>query len=274
MKKMKSAFKKASSAQEGNLNLLLLSTGFRGFANKVSEVYDVSPENPKTILYVAYAVKDEEHAADRWAQALAPLGINIIPAHSVKDPAKVLDKVDGVFVSGGNTFRLVDRLQKTGLGKAIARKVKKGMPYMGSSAGTNVACPTIMTTNDMPIVAPKSFDAMGLVPFQINAHYFEGDFYYDDSDGKRVPYAGETRTDRLVQYHEENTTPIVGLREGSALLIRGNTIELLGGKPAKVFKPGKTPADVSTGKALESLMKPAPAKKAAKPKKAPKNTKG
>ncbi len=272
MQKTQLAFKKASGRKSPaggrNLNLLLLSTGFEGYADKVSALYGASPEHPKTILYVAYALKDEADAAARWAERLMPIGIKIIPAHSVKDPIAALDKVDGVFISGGNTFRLIDRLQKTGLGKAIAKKVKKGMPYMGSSAGTNVACPTMMTTNDMPIVAPKSFDAMGLVPFQINAHYFEGDFYYDDSDGKRVPYAGETRTDRIIEYHEENATPVVGLREGSALLIRGKKVELLGGKPAKVFRRGKAPVDIATGKGLESLMKPSPAKRVARPKSA------
>ncbi|MDE2336538.1 MAG: Type 1 glutamine amidotransferase-like domain-containing protein, partial [Alphaproteobacteria bacterium] len=110
MKKMQPAFKKASSGREEKLNLLLLSTGYTGFADKVSELYGASPEKPKTILYVAYAVKDEARAAERWAQALAPFGVKLIAAHAVKDPVKMLDKVDGVFVSGGNTFRLADRL--------------------------------------------------------------------------------------------------------------------------------------------------------------------
>jgi dipeptidase E len=181
-----------------------------------------------------------------------------VGAHTFKDPVAALDKIDGIYMGGGNTFRLVDTLQKTGLLEAIRTKVEGGMPYMGASAGINVAGPTIMTTNDMPIVQPKTMDAIGLVPFQINPHYFEGKPHYEE-DGKIVPYQGETRDDRIIQFQEENATPVIGLKEGSALRIRGNSIELLGGKTAKVFEQGKEPVAITDGKDLERFMTP-PAK--------------
>jgi dipeptidase E len=259
----KSAFKKRAEKKK-ELNLLLCSAQWASeFAKEIQELYQASPENPKTIMHVPYAIKDHDSVTARVTTALAPLGIKVIGAHTVRDPVALLDKADGVFISGGNTFRLVDKLQKTGLDKAIARKVRAGMPYMGSSAGTNVACPTMMTTNDMPIIQPASFKAIGLVPFQINAHYFAGAFQYDDSGkGDYIPYAGETRDDRLIQFQEEETVPVVGLRESTALRIRGDKVELLGSKPARIFQPGNTPVDVTAGsKALAGLMARKTAKK-------------
>ena len=216
-------------------------------------------------MVVAYAVKDQDAVVERAKQALAPLGINVVGAHAVKNPIALLDKVDGVFVNGGNTFRLVDKLQKTGLDKAIRRKVKAGMPYMGSSAGTNVACPTMMTTNDMPIIQPASFQSIGLVPFQINAHYFAGAFQYDDdAKGNYIPYAGETRDDRIIQFQEEENIPVLGLRESTALRIKGDKIVLLGSKTVRLFQPGKPPVDLTDTKTLSALMIPKTVKKSKK----------
>jgi dipeptidase E len=260
-----------SSAKRDRLNLLLLSNGALASkrAETVQELFGASPENPKTILYVAYALGDQDAAVEKTKKWLEPLGVKIVSAHTVADPVAELDKVDGVFVTGGNTFRLLDKLQKTGLLEAIRDKALEGFPYMGASAGINVTGPTIMTTNDMPIVAPRDFDAMGLVPFQINPHYVDGRFHYEE-DGKIIPYAGESRADRLHQYHEENDTPIIGVREGSALRIRGNNVELLGGKPATVFEKGKPDQEVTEGKVLTPFMTPtvkaaSPAPKAPKP---------
>lgn len=247
----------AASGTSDKLNLLLLSNGALATkkAETVQELFGASPENPKTILYVAFALGDQDAATKRTESWMNPLGINIISAHTVEDAVALLDKVDGVFVTGGNTFRLLDKLQKTGLLEAIRDKVRDGFPYMGASAGINVTGPTIMTTNDMPIVAPRDFNAMGLVPFQINPHYVDGKFHYEE-DGKIIPYAGESRADRLHQFHEENDTPIIGVREGSALRIRGKNIELLGGKPATVFEKGKPDQEVTDGKILSAFMEP------------------
>jgi dipeptidase E len=258
------AFKKAISALKkekpasSKLNLLLCSAQWVStFPEEIKDLYQASPENPKTIMVVPYAGEDLQAYVDKVGKALAPLGINVIGANSVKDPVALLDKVDGVFVPGGNTFRLADKLQKTGLDKAIRRKVRAGMPYMGSSAGTNVACPTMMTTNDMPIIQPESFKAIGIVPFQINAHYFAGAFKYDDDGkGNYIPYAGETRDDRIIQFQEEEKIPVLGLRESTALRVRGDKVELLGSKPVRLFQPGKTPVDITDTKTLSALMVP------------------
>lgn len=266
MAKAKQAFKKKADGKE-KLNLLLCSAQWVStFPEEIKELYKASPENPKTIMVVAYAIEDQDSVVQRSRQALAPLGINVIGAHTVKDPVALLDHVDGVFVNGGNTFRLIDKLQKSGLDKAIRKKVRAGMPYMGSSAGTNAACPTLKTTNDMPIIEPKSFKAIGLVPFQINAHYFANAFKYDDDGkGNYIPYAGETRDDRLIQLQEEWKIAVLGLRESTALRIKGHKVELLGSKPVRLFKPGETPVDITDSKTLSKLMKhPVPAPKSSK----------
>lgn len=253
-----SAPKAPAQPNRDNLNLLLLSNG--ALAQKrnetIQELFGASPENPKTIMYVAYALGDQDAALARTRAWMEPLGINVISAHQQADPVAALAKVDGVFVTGGNTFRLLDKLQKTGLLEAIRDRAFDGFPYMGASAGINVTGLTIMTTNDMPIVQPRDMNAMGLVPFQINPHYVDGKFYYEE-DGKVIPYAGESRADRLNQYHEENSTPIIGVREGSALRVRGNTIELLGGKPAHVFEQGKPNAITTDDSVLTAFMAPA-----------------
>ena len=272
MSKLKSHFRKSkrisvpkpADVKHDKLNLLLMSNGALATkrAETIAELYGASPENPKTVMFVPFALKDHDAITDRVAKGLAPLGINIVGAHSFKNPVAALEHMDGIYMGGGNTFRLLDTLQKTGLLEAIRDKVEGGMPYMGASAGINVAGPTIMTTNDMPIVQPKTMDAMGLVPFQINPHYFEGKPHYEE-DGKIVPYQGETRDDRIIQFQEENSTPVIGLKEGSALRIRGDKIELLGGKTAKLFEQGKEPAVITDGKDFERLMTP-PAEPAAK----------
>ena len=252
-----SAPKAKAEPNRDNINLLLLSNG--ALAQKrnetIQELFGASPENPKTIMYVAYALGDQDAALARTKAWMEPLGINVISAHQQADPVAALAKVDGVFVTGGNTFRLLDKLQKTGLLEAIRDRAFEGFPYMGASAGINVTGLTIMTTNDMPIVQPRDMNAMGLVPFQINPHYVDGKFYYEE-DGKVIPYAGESRADRLNQYHEENSTPIIGVREGSALRVRGNSIELLGGKPAHVFEQGKPNAITTDDSVLTAFMKP------------------
>jgi len=267
MPKLKTEFKKTRKAHikgRKKLDLLLMSNGALPDRNPViAELFGASPENPKIILYVAFALNDQDAATKKTNDWMNPLGISVVSAHTLTDPVAFLDKVDGVFVTGGNTFRLLDKLQKTGLLEAIRDKALDGMPYMGASAGINVTGPTIMTTNDMPIVQPASFDAMDLVPFQINPHYVSGKFYYEE-DSKVVPYQGETRADRINQYHEENATPVVGVREGSALRVRGKNIELLGGKPATLFRQGQPNLEIDNAKELTRLMETKNASKRAK----------
>jgi len=232
------------------MRLLLLSNGTlpnQGYLEYalpwIQEFFATSTETPKRLLFVPYALRDHDGYATKAAAALASLGMEVISAHRSTNPVELLDEVDGVFIGGGNTFRLLDRLQQSGLDREIAARVRDGMPYMGASAGTNVAAPTIRTTNDMPIVQPRSFEAMELVPFQINPHYVEGKFHYEE-DGRIVPYNGESRTDRLREFHEENATPVLGLREGTALRVADQELTLLGGKKALWFERGKDPVEL------------------------------
>ncbi|HZM48863.1 MAG TPA: dipeptidase PepE, partial [Vicinamibacteria bacterium] len=151
-----------------------------------------------------------------------------------------------VFVGGGNTFRLLKTLQDSELLEPLRRRVRDGLPYLGASAGTNITCPTIKTTNDMPIVQPPRFEALGIVPFQINPHYLDPD------PGSR--HMGETREDRIREFHEENDVPVVGLREGAWLRIEGTGGQVGGAASARVFRRGRAPEELALGSSLQALL--------------------
>jgi dipeptidase E len=151
-----------------------------------------------------------------------------------------------VFVGGGNTFRLLKWLQDEGLLGPIRDRVAMGMPYVGSSAGTNVAAPSIRTTNDMPIVQTANLLSLGLVPYQINPHYLDPD--------PTSTHKGETREERLLQYLEESAVPAVGLREPAWLRVENGVSRLFGEKGARVFRQGVVPFEVATGAEIEPLL--------------------
>lgn len=154
-----------------------------------------------------------------------------------------------MFVGGGNTFRLLTELHDHGLVETIRHRARGGMPYMGTSAGSNVAAPTLKTTNDMPIVEPPSFGALGLVPFQINPHYVDPD--------PSSRHMGETRDLRLAEFLEENDVPVVALREGAMLSLEGAVLHLLGSSGGKLFRRGAQPAELGDGADLSGLLTPA-----------------
>ena len=158
----------------------------------------------------------------------------------------MLAQADAVFVGGGNTFRLLDRLYSSGMFVALREAVAAGMPYLGTSAGSNVAGPTIKTTNDMPIVQPPTFDAFGFVNFQINTHYVDRD---PDSS-----HRGETREERLFEYLEENDSPVVALREGAMLRVDGTSVLLDGTARARLYWPGTRVNEYPPGTRLDSLI--------------------
>lgn len=197
------------------------------------------------VAFVPYALADTDAYASSAEAAFATLGIHLESVHRHRDPARALSDASGVFVGGGNTFRLLDRLIHHRLIGAIRDLVASGGGFMGTSAGSNVACPTIRTTNDMPIVEPPTFRALGLVTFQINPHFVERD--------PDTPHGGETRRQRLVEYHEENALPVVGLREGSWLEIR-DSVALRGPHPATLFRRGLEPVEVGPGEAVHEYL--------------------
>lgn len=201
------------------------------------------------VLFVPYALKDRDAYVSKTRPVFAKLGIRLDSAHENEDPVNAVRRAESVFVGGGNTFRLLKELQETGVLEAIRERASAGMPYFGSSAGSNVAAPTIRTTNDMPIVEPRSLDALGLVPFQINPHFL------DPEPGST--HMGETREERLVEYLEDNDRPVVGLREGAWLKVSKGSVLLDGTTGARVLRRGHAPVERYPGDLLDDLLPPA-----------------
>ena len=174
------------------------------------------------------------------------LGIRVRSVHRAKDPAAMIRTAEAVCVGGGNTFALARKMQQQGLMKAILGRIRAGVPYVGWSAGSNVCCPTISTTNDMPIVQPESFRAIGAVRFQINPHYL---------DANPAGHAGETREQRILEYIEANPRRwVVGLREGCMLRLEQGRMELIGSRPMRVFRKGVETFEVEPGGDLSFLL--------------------
>lgn len=204
------------------------------------------------LLFVPFALADHERSLARFVELDLAAGRALTGLHRVADARAALREAQALFVGGGNTFRLLDRVQRLGLLGLIRERVQSGMPYVGISAGTNLACPTVRTTNDMPIVQPLSLDALGLVPFQINPHWFDGPAYVRDGDGF-LPYGGETRDDRLREFLEENERPVLALGEGGVLEVEGGRARL-DGAPARLFRRGRSPEDLSPPSDLSALL--------------------
>jgi dipeptidase E len=200
----------------------------------------------RRLLFVPFALRDWAAYTARARERLAREGIEVKGATADGKARAAFEEAEAVFVGGGNTFRLLDRLQRSGLLEVLRRRATAGMPYLGASAGTNIAAPTIKTTNDMPIVQPESFSALGLVPFQINPHYVDAD--------PSSRHMGETREERLREFLEENETPVLGLREGSWILVEGDRATLEGNSGARIFRPGADPEEVAAGAALDALL--------------------
>ncbi|MCR9246231.1 MAG: dipeptidase PepE [bacterium] len=200
-----------------------------------AEIEDFLAGGKKHIAFVPYALADHDGYEAKAKESFTAMGHDLQSVHHAGNPADAIADADCVFVGGGNTFRLLDTLYRTGLIEAIRARVAAGMSYMGSSAGTNVATLSIKTTNDMPIVMPQSFDALQLVPFQINPHYLDPD--------PGSTHMGETREERLAQFHEENATPVLGLREGCMLRVDDDRMELRGTTGARLFRAGQPPEE-------------------------------
>ena len=202
--------------------------------------------NVERVLFVPFALHDRDGYTATAQKRFEKMGKELSSVHNATDPKQAVNDTDAVFIGGGNTFRLLKALYDFELLDPIRERAAAGMPYIGSSAGSNVAGPTIKTTNDMPIVEPPSFNALGLVSFQINPHYLD-----PDPNSKHM---GETREERLRQFLEENDTAVAGLREGAILRIENGKTILRGSTGARIFRKGLEPVETLPGADLNLLL--------------------
>ena len=196
----------------------------------------------RAVWFVPYALADHDHYV-AWVRRALGDGIDLRPLHREPDPAATAADADAVFVGGGNTFRLLHDVRRLGVLDAL--RANPGCRYTGSSADTNLACPTIMTTNDMPVVDPGGLDALTRVPFQVNPHYLDPD--------PTSTHQGETREERIREFHEVNDVPVVGLREGAWLHRTGDHLAL-GGNTARLFRREQEPEELVAGTDLSWLL--------------------
>lgn len=181
-------------------------------------------------------------AADRFEK----VGVRVDVATPDAEGKRTIEAARAVFVGGGNTFRLLKTLREAGILELLRRRVREGMVYMGASAGSNIAAPSIRTTNDMPIVEPGSFQALGLVPFQINPHYLDS--------GSGSKHMGETREQRLEEFLEENDTPVVAIREGAWIRVEEDSATLGGKAGARILRRDHEPEERKPGASLSDLF--------------------
>lgn len=230
------------------MNLLLLSNSSApgcGYLEHAREPLSEILHDVDELVFLPFALADYEAYTEQVRKAMEPLGISVVGAHG-SDPASTIGQAKALFTGGGNTFRLMRAVHALGLLDIIKSRVVNGIPYIGSSAGTNVAAPTLRTTNDMPIVEPPSFESFGFVPFQINPHYLDPD--------PTSLHQGETREERIIQFLEENDVPVLGMREGTWLRGVDGTLTLGGvNAGARLFQRGKQPLEFATGSNLTFL---------------------
>jgi len=216
--------------------LLISSSNVHGYGYLDHAEAEIRAVGAKRVAFAPFALADREGYTERVRERLARLEIEVIQLKGARD----LDTVDTLFVGGGNTFRLLKTMYELSLLDPIRVRVRSGaLKYIGSSAGTVSAGPTIRTTNDMPIVEPPSLESLGLVPFQLNPHYLDPD--------PASTHKGETREERILQYHEENTTPVVGLREPTMLRVIDSEVTLVGTTTARIFRRGQPAVEVEPG---------------------------
>ena len=230
-----------------NQLLLLSSTSVNGGEpfTHCSEAIEKHLGATKQVLFVPYALNDWEGYSAFISKSFQALGYAIKSIHLAEDPVKAIQSAEAIYVGGGNTFRLLKAFYDLNLITTINSCISKGLKYMGSSAGSNLACPTIKTTNDMPIVEPPSLKALSRIKFQINAHYNEPD------PGSKQH--GETRMERLIEYTEENETPVLALRDESWLAIEEDSCVLQGSAPAILMGKNQPKTDIDPGTNLTAI---------------------
>ena len=236
------------------MQLLLLSNStnqgeeYLGWPRKILSDF-ITKNNIKSCLFVPYAgvTVSWDDYAQRVQDVFSTWGCMVQSVHTVKDPVLSVSRAECIVVGGGNTFRLVQMMHETGIMAAIREKALDGTPFIGWSAGSNVACPTLCTTNDMPIIQPPSFNTLNLVPFQINPHYL---------DANPEGHGGETREQRINEFQAlKKDIIVVGLREATALHVDDLKIHLLGNRPMRLFISGNEPVEFRAGDDISFLLK-------------------
>lgn len=240
------------SESESKRKLLLISNSTlpgESFLNYPKPVMkEFLGEKPVKALFIPYAntTTSYDRLEERINIPFNAIGHSVVSIHHFADPVKAVEEAEAIIVCGGNTWKLVRTLRDKGLIEAISKKVKSGTPYIGWSAGSNIACPTLRTTNDMPIIDPHGFDVLNLVPFQINPHY---------QDIQPKDFGGESREFRIKEFITENHgIYVVGLREGTMLWVEGNDVRLIGNRPARIFIYGEEPKEVENKDNLQFLL--------------------
>ena len=205
-------------------------------------------QNCKTILFIPYArpggISHDEYTA-KIGLTFAKINKKVIGIHEFEDASLAIKNAEGIFTGGGNTFVLVSQLHQKNIMAILSEVIKKGTPYLGTSAGSNICGLTMQTTNDMPIVYPPSFKTLGLIPFNLNPHYMDADL--------QSKHMGETRETRIKEFHSFNAIPVLGLREGSWLEVNGESIKLKGNLTARLFKRNENPVEIETETELKDL---------------------
>lgn len=205
-------------------------------------------EHCKTILFIPFArpggISYDEYTK-KVGLAFAKMNKEVKGIHEYDDLSDAIINAQGIFTGGGNTFLLVSQLYKNNIMTVLADTVKNGTPYLGTSAGSNICGLTMQTTNDMPIIYPPSFQTLGLLPFNLNPHYLDPDL--------QSKHMGETRETRISEFHSFNSLPVLGLREGSWLDVKGVEITLKGNLTARLFRQNQTPVEIESGSDLSSI---------------------
>lgn len=233
----------------GDIRILLISNSTlygRGYLDHAEEEIRQVLGNARRILFFPFALHDRDSYAAKAIARFSEMGYEMSSAHTARNPEQAVAGADAIFIGGGNTFRLLKALQDLEFIEPIRRRIRAGAPYIGSSAGSNVAGPTIKTTKDMPIVQPRSFDSLGLVPFQISPHFQDPD--------PNSTHMGETQEERIVQFLEENETPVLGMREGAWVRAGQGSVVLGGTRGVRIFRRGESPVEKTTGDELSSLL--------------------
>jgi len=217
-----------------------------GYLDHVEEEIRDLVGSGRKVVFVPYALSDRRDYASKAQERFRAMGLSLKSVHDASNLARTVEEAGAIFIGGGNTFRLLKGLQEHHLVDPIRRRVAAGVPYIGSSAGSIVACPSLKTTKDMPVVQPLSFEALDLVPFQISPHYLDPE--------PTSTHMGETQEERILQFLEENEEPVVGLREGSMLRVQDAAITLRGPNAARIFFRGKTPFEAAPGSDVSFLL--------------------